>query len=98
MSPWLCSCRDARRIASCHNISRFRIPAKLTAGTKLESYRASGLVRRPTAAGQRFQKQTFHLAELVAQMRFDQIVHDHAIDWGVVTPPRLVRLASVRRG
>jgi hypothetical protein len=44
---WLCSCRDARRIASCHNISRFTTPPNLTAGTKLESYRASGLVRRP---------------------------------------------------
>src|SRR5439155_3606594 len=63
MSPWLCSSRDARRIASCHNLSRFTTPVNLTAGTKLDSYRASGLVRRPRPDGQGAPKRSLKIIE-----------------------------------
>src|SRR6266567_8015026 len=73
MSPWLCSCRDARRIASCHNISRFTTPDNLTVGTKLESYRASGLVLRPIAACRAREKRTF--ADFIAQYATSAAAH-----------------------
>jgi hypothetical protein len=49
MRPWLCSCWDARRIASFHNISRSTFPSATNAGTALKYYRASGLVLRGIA-------------------------------------------------
>ena len=42
-----CSCRDARRIASFHNINRSSVPTTTDTRSEL-NYRASGLVRRPT--------------------------------------------------
>src|SRR4030095_1388581 len=57
MSPWLCSCRDARRIASFHNINRSSVPLPIYAKTEL-TYRASGLVLRPKSVVHRRPERT----------------------------------------
>ena len=60
MSPWFCSCLDARRIASFHNIDGSSVSAR----TRLVAppYRANGLVLWPIPADDDTRQQAFRSA------------------------------------